>query len=75
MLFKNDITHTAGALQLSAGRDAGIQAIVHAMQDTFSEETTKAIFLINAENTFSSINWKVDLHNMKFLYQLISTYI
>ena len=30
LLFKNGITHTAGALQLSVGHDAGIQAIVHA---------------------------------------------
>ena len=75
LLFKNGITHTAGALQLSVGQDAGIQAIVHAIHDTFSEETTKPIFLINAENIFSSINRKVALHNMKSLYQLISTYI
>ena len=34
MLFKNDITHATGALQLSAGQDAGSEA-VHAMHDIF----------------------------------------
>ena len=28
MLFKNDLPYAAGALQLSAGQDAGIEAIV-----------------------------------------------
>ena len=41
----------------------------------FSEENTKAVFLIDVENAFNSINRKVMLHNMKFLCPLISTYI
>ena len=74
MLFKNDLTHAAGALQLSAGQDAGVEAIVHAMHDIFSEENTEAVLLIDAENAFNSINRKVILHEIKFLCPLISTY-
>ena len=55
-LFKNDITRAAGALQLSAVQDAGVQAIVHTMHDIFSEENTEAVLLIDAEDTFNSIN-------------------
>ena len=43
MLFKNDITHAAGALQLTAGQDAGVDNVVHAMHELFSEENTEAI--------------------------------
>ena len=75
MLFKNDITHAAGALQLSAGQDAGVEAVVHSMRDIFSEENTEVVLLIDAENAFISINRKVLLHNMRFLCPLISTYI
>ena len=75
MLFKNDITYAAGALQLSAGQDAEVEAVVHAMPDSFSEENTEAVLLIDAENAFNSINRKVMFHNMKFLCPLISTYI
>ena len=75
MLFSNDITHAAGALQLSAGQDAGVEVVVHAVHDIFSKENTEAILLIDAENAFNSINRKVMLHNMKFLCPLISTYI
>ena len=44
MLFKNDITHAAGALQLSAGQDAGVEAVVHSMHDIFSEENNRSRF-------------------------------
>ena len=67
MLLKNDITHAAGALQLSAWPDAGVEAVAHAMHDIFSEENTEAVLLIDTENAFDSINRKVMLHNMKFL--------
>ena len=75
MLFKNDIKHAASALQLSTGQGAGIEAVVHAMHDIFSEENTEVVLLIDAENAFNSNNRKVMLHNMKFLCPLISTYI
>ena len=63
MLFKNDITHAAGALQLNAGQDAGDEAVVHAMHDIFSEENTEDVLLIDAENGFNSINRKVMLQS------------
>ena len=50
MLFKNDITHVAGALQLSAGQDAGVEAVVHAIHDIFFEENTETVLLIDAES-------------------------
>ena len=75
MLFKNGITHSAGPLQLSAGQDEGVEAVAHTVHDIFSEENTEAVLLIDAENAFSLINRKVMLHNMKFLWPLVSTYI
>ena len=68
------MTYAAGALQLSAGLDAGVEAVVHTMH-IFSEENTEAVLLINVENVFNSINPKVMLHNMKFPCPIISTYI
>ena len=68
MLLKNDITHAAGALQLSAGQDAEVEAVVHSVHDIFSEENTEASsLLIDAGNAFNSTNRKVMLDNMKFL--------
>ena len=36
MLFNNDMTYASGPLQLSAGQDAGVEAVLHAMHDIFS---------------------------------------
>ena len=33
------------------------------------------VFLIDAENAFSSIDWKVMLRNLKFICPIIATYI
>ena len=53
MLFKNDTTHVTGALQPSAGQQAEVEGIAHAI---FSEEYTKVVLLIDVENAFNSIN-------------------
>ena len=68
MFFKNDIAHDAGALQLSADQDAGVEAVVNAIHDIFSEKNTKAVLLIDAENDFNSIIRKVMLHNRNFYF-------
>ena len=59
MLFKNDLTHVTGALQLSAWQDARVEAVLHVLPYIFSEENTDVVLLIDAENSFSSINRKV----------------
>ena len=68
-LFKNDITYAAGAFQLSAGHDAGVEAVVHAMHVIFSEGNTEntVVAIIDVVSTFNSINRMVMLHNMKSL--------
>ena len=71
--LKNDITHATGGSWLSAGQDAGVEAVVQVMH-VFSKENTKAVLLIDAENAFNSNNQKIMPHNMKFLCPLISTY-
>ena len=45
ILFKNDVTHGAGALQLSTGQDVGVEAVVHAMDHVFYEKNTETVLL------------------------------
>ena len=75
MLLNNDIKHILGSLQLSKGHDAGGEAVISAMYESFFEENTESVSLINPENVFSPINRKVKLYNMNFLCTLISTCI
>ena len=52
MLFKNDITHAAAALQLSAGQYAGVEDIVHAIHDIFSEKKYRSSFTNRGRKRF-----------------------
>ena len=52
MLFKNDITHVAGALQLSAGQDAGVEAVVHAMHDIIFQRKHRSRFTNRCRKRF-----------------------
>ena len=65
--------HAAGCIQRSADKDVEVEAFIMAIQNVFSKETVKAVLLIDAENTFFSINQKVLLYNIKYLWQLIYT--
>ena len=52
ILFKNDITHAAGASQLSAGQDAGDEAVVHAMHDIFFRRKYRSRFTNRCRKCF-----------------------
>ena len=45
------------------------------MHDVFNDDKTEGNLLIDAENAFNSINRNVMLHNLKFICQVITTYI
>ena len=45
------------------------------MRDIFTDVDKDAVLLIDAENAFNSINYKVMLHNLKFICPIIATYI
>ena len=45
------------------------------MRDIFANVDTDAVLLIDAENTFNSINRKVILYDLKFICTIIATYI
>ena len=72
---KEDITKKVGSLQLCAGQEAGKEAVIHPMRSIFGANETESIFQLDAENDFSSVNWKVLLHNVLHLYQINPTYL
>ena len=75
MLYKKDVTKATGSLQLSAGEDAGAEAVIHAMRDIFADVDTDVVHLIDTENAFNSVNRKTMLRNLKFVFPIIATYI
>ena len=59
-----DILEAAGSLQLCAGQDAGCEAAIHAIHSVFTNESTEAVFLVDAGNAFNSLNCQVALRNI-----------
>ena len=49
---------------------------IHAINEMFNKESTEAVLMVDASNTFNAINREVFLHNTKLVYhqyQHIST--
>ena len=74
-IIRQDILEVAGTLQLCVGQEAGGEAVIHAMRQLFQDDTSEAVILVDATNTFNSLNRKAALHNIKSLATvLINTY-
>ena len=74
-VVKKEVISSTGSLQVCAGQEAGSEAAIHAMKKMFKEESTEAVLLVDAANTFNSIIRKVFLHNISILCPAISTFV
>ena len=74
-LLKRDVLKATGSLQLCAGQDAGCEAAIHSVYDMFNAKNTEAVLMVDASNTFNSINREAFLHNTKIICPSLSTYI
>ena len=72
-LLKRDVLKATGSLQLSAGKDEGSEAAIHAVYEMFNKESTEAVLMVDASNTFNAINREAFLRNTKILCSSIST--
>ena len=74
-ILKRDVLKATGSLQLCAEQDAGSETAIHAVYEMFNKESTEAVLMVHASNTFNAINREAFLHNTKILCPSISTYI
>ena len=73
------VQEVTGALQVCAGQRAGNEAAVHSMRRIFEDTNTEAVLLVDATNTFNSLNRQVALRNVLHLCPsiapaIVSTY-
>ena len=71
--FSEDVTTVFSDAQM-CGRSSGSEVAIHGMR-MFQEKNSDAVILVNAANTFNNLNQKVLLHNIKFIYPEIATYV
>ena len=71
-IIGSDVVEAAGPLQLCAGQDGGCEAAVHAIRTIFQAPETEAVLLVDANNTFNSLNRKATLHNISIICPLLA---
>ena len=74
-VIKPEIVSSAGNLQLCSGQASGCEAAVHAIGDSFDEQSTDALLLVDADNAFNCLNRKVLLHNIRYQCPPMAIYI
>ena len=77
--MKVDVQEVAGPLQTTTGLQGGDETATHAMKNIFEDNQTEAVLLVDASNSFNSLNCMIALYNMqvlspKFSPILINTY-
>ena len=67
----------AGPNQLCAGQQAGCEAAVHSVVETFNDDDNdvEGILQVDAINAFNTINRQVLLHNIKIICPHLATYV
>jgi len=66
-VLKKDVMLAAGATQVCAGQEAGIEAIIHACTELFAADDADALLLVDATNAFNRLNRAAALHNIRFI--------
>ena len=78
-MIRGDVQDATGTAQLRAGQNSGIEAAVLAVRALFQSDQNEAVLLVDASNTFNSLNRQIALHNIMRLCpplanNLINTY-
>ena len=71
---RQDIIEASGPLQVCAGLKSGAEAAIYAMHGIFDADDADAVLLIDASNTFNSLNRASALHNVAVLCPTLATY-
>ena len=65
--IKKDIQEAADPLQMATGLQSVAEAAIHFMKEIFDDEQTDTVILVDASNTFNSLNRNAALHNIQIL--------
>ena len=72
-VLKEDIQLAAGPLQTATGLQSGAEPVTHSMRCMFGDDRTDAMILVDARNTFISLNRQAVLHNIRVICPQIAT--
>ncbi len=70
---REDVQEVAGSMQMCAGQAAGAEAGVHGIRESFHDDDTEAVLLVDATNAFNTLNREVALRNVGQLCPSLDT--
>ncbi len=70
VVLKKDVVQAAGATQVCAGQEGGVEAAIHSMVELWSRASTDCLLLIDASNAFNRLKRRTALWNIRFLCPL-----
>ena len=75
VIIRGNVLDAAGSLHLCAGQISGCEATVHSIRESFFEEDTEAVLLVEANNTLNSLNRMNALHSIRHLCPSVATFL
>ena len=73
--LKDDILEAVGPLQTPTGLKNGAEASIHSVQETFTNQKTDAVILVDAKKALNNLNRNLALHNIQITCPPFSTII
>ena len=73
--LKNNMIDCTGSLQVRMGQEVGIEVAVQSLKSIYNDNNTDAVLLVDASNTFNSLNCEVFLHNISYICPAISIFV
>ena len=69
----HDLKALGGNSQLCLGQKSGIEHAIHSLREKFEHDDSEAMLLIDAKNTFNSLNRSLALQNIELICPSIVT--
>jgi hypothetical protein len=67
VVLKGEVAQAAGATQVCAGQEGGIDAAIHSMTELWEKFSTDCLLLIDASNAFNRLRRATALWNIRFI--------
>ena len=72
-IIRDDILDATSSIQLCAGQISGCEAAIYSVRKGLMDEDAEAALLVDASNTFNSINQMSFLLNIRYIFPSIAT--
>ena len=70
-----DVQKAVGNLRVYVGQCAGAEAAMHGMRELYNDKDYEAVLLVDASNTYNTLNREAMMHNTGILCPTLTTFV